>query len=329
MRRLALTVLASMLSVPAYAQIDAVENVERRVVAVTAPAGTQRLIVTRPKGAATRLPAILYVPWMDCASLAIPAEKLHGAQQIMKFLVERSGWVVGRIEKPGVGGSDGNCPDTDFDTELAGYRAAFAALSGDEWTAPGGIVVAALSFSGGVAPLIADGRPVRGYLVMSTWVRTWFERLIEFERRRMTEAKTPPADLASRMRLYAELYAAYLNEQLTPAQVIARRPPLGAVWEGSGTHQYGRPAAFFHQLQSLNLEDVWSRVSAPTLAIWGDRDLAMHRADHERIVALVNANRAGAATLRVVEGAGHDLSVSRVVPPDVLDGMARWLTTVR
>ena len=313
------------LSASAYAQTDAVEQVERRVVTVATPAGRQNMIVTRPVGAASRLPAILYLPWMDCASLAIPAEKRHGVQQIMKFLIERSGWVVGRIEKPGIGGSDGVCADTDFDAELAGYRAAFAALAADEWSAPGGLVVAGLSFSGGIAPLVADGRPVRGYLAMSTWVRTWFERLIEFERRRMFEAKTPPAELARRMRLYSELYAAYLNERLTPAQVTARRPALAAVWEGSGTHQYGRPASFFHQLQALNLEDAWSRVSAPTLVIWGDRDLAMHRIDHERLVSLVNGNRPGAATLKVVEGAGHDLAAGGVVPGAVFETITQWL----
>jgi pimeloyl-ACP methyl ester carboxylesterase len=316
-------------AVPVIAQIDAVENVERRVVDVTSRRGLrQTLIVTRPKGTMRQLPAILFLPWMNCDSLAIPEGRRHGAQIILKHLVEQSGFVLGRIEKPGVGGSEGVCADIDFDTELAAYQAAFQHLETDPWVEPRGLIVAAQSFSGGIVPLVSQGRPVRGYLIMSTWVRTWFERLIEFERLRMLQTKLEPAAIAQRMRQYAELYAIYLNQRLTPGEVISRRPDLQAVWEGSGTHQYGRAAAFFHQLQSLNLEDEWSRVSAPTLALWGDRDIAMHRLDHERIVALVNANSPGAATLRVVPGAGHDLAVDGKVAADVLEAIESWLQRV-
>ena len=317
------------LSVSASAQPDAVEHVDRRVVDVTSRTGlVQKLIVTRPTGSTGRLPAILFVPWMDCDSLAIPEGRKHGAQLILEFLVEQSGFVIGRIEKPGVGGSGGVCADIDFETELAGYQAGFERLASDDWVAPGGLVVAAQSFSGGVVPLIAQGRAVRGYFVMSTWVRTWFERLLEFERVRMMRAGVEPATLAQRLRQYSELYAIYLNQQITPGEVIARRPQLAAVWEGSGTHQYGRAARFFHQLQALNLEDAWSRVAAPTLVMWGDQDIAMHRVDHERIVELVNRNTPGAATLKVVANAGHDLAVAKQVPGDVFDAIRSWLRAI-
>jgi pimeloyl-ACP methyl ester carboxylesterase len=316
-------------STPVSAPIDAVQNVERRVVDVKSRKGlTQKLMITRPNGTARPLPAILFVPWMNCDSLAIPEGRLHGAQIILKHLVEQSGLVVGRIEKPGVGGSDGVCADIDFDTELAAYQAAFQYLDTDPWVAPGGLVVAAQSFSGGVAPLISQGRSVRGYFIMSTWVRTWFERLIEFERLRMLQARVDPAILARRMRQYVELYAIYLTQQITPGEAIARRPHLSEVWEGTDTHQYGRAAAFFHQLQSLDLEHEWSRVSAPTLVMWGDQDIAMHRLDHERIVALVNANNPGAATLMVVPGAGHDLAVVGKVPQEVFQAIESWLRRV-
>lgn len=305
---------------------DAVRGVERRVVDVRSSSGlTQKLIMTRPLGASGRLPAILFVPWMDCDSLAIPDTKLHGAQIIMRHLVERSGMVVGRSEKPGVGGSEGDCAEIDFATELDGYRAAFARLAADEWVAPGGLIVAAQSFSGGVVPLIAQDRPVRGYFVMSTWVRTWLERLLEFERLRMQAAGTPLDVIAQRMRQYSELYGIYLNEGVTPGEVIARRPALAEVWQGTGTHQYGRAARFFHQLQALNLEDAWSKVAVPALVMWGECDLAMHRVDHERIVSLVNGNAPGKALLHVVANGDHALSASGTVPKGVFDAIDTWL----
>jgi hypothetical protein len=54
----------------------------------------------------------------------------------------------------------------------------------------------------------------------------------------------------------------------------------------------------------------------------------MHRADHERIAALVNKNKPGAATFRVVQNGGHDLSVNGQVPEEVLQTIKSWLQMV-
>lgn len=308
---------------------DAVTFVERRVVQARSESGLlHNMIVTRPQGASERLPAILFVPWLNCDSLAIPESGLHGAQIILRYLIEQSGMVVGRIEKPGVGGSDGDCTRVDFETELAGFRAGFDRLSADEWVAPGGLIVAAQSYSGGVLPLVARGHPVRGYLVMSSWVRTWLERLLEFERRRMSASNVPLDELAERMRRYSELYGQYLNGHGSPAELIAVQPRLAAVWDGTETHQYGRILRFFQQLQSLNLEAEWAKVQVPTLAMWGDEDLAMHRVDHERIVELVSRNRPGAGQLFIVKGGDHSLMAHGGVADDVIRAIAAWLKHV-
>jgi pimeloyl-ACP methyl ester carboxylesterase len=306
---------------------DEVRGVQQKTLRVNSRGGTQQLLVSRPNGTAAPAAAILVLPWMDCDSLVLPAEKLHGFQLLMRHLVERSGLVVGRVQKPGVGGSSGVCRDTDFDTELAAYRASFETLVADPWV-NGRVVILGQSFSGGVVPLVAGPDRAAGYIVVNSWVRTWLERLLEFERNLMIQEKADARTLAVRMRAFSELYGAYLNERITPAEVIARRPQLTAVWKGEGTHQYDRPAAFFHQLQALNLEEEWSRVTRPTLILWGEADIVMHRADHERIAALVNHARPGAATLLTVPRAGHTLTVEGRVPDGVFATLEQWLTGV-
>jgi hypothetical protein len=47
-----------------------------------------------------------------------------------------------------------------------------------------------------------------------------------------------------------------------------------------------------------------------------------------RIVALVNANRPGAATLKVVPGGGHDLAVGGYVPADFIEATDAWMRRV-
>ena len=81
------------------------------------------------------------------------------------------------------------------------------------------------------------------------------------------------------------------------------------LWDEPGTHQYGRPARCYQQLQALNLEDAWSRVRQPTLVVRGEYDIAMQRSDHERIVELVNTAQPGAARLVVVPQMDHSLFV--------------------
>jgi pimeloyl-ACP methyl ester carboxylesterase len=238
-----------------------------------------------------------------------------------------------RVEKPGVGDSEGICTETDLDTELAGNRAAFEALKAHPWVDPTRIVAMGQSFAGGLLPLVAKPAETRGYLFLNSWVRTWLERLLEFERLRLESSGLSAGDVSLRMRRLAELYGLVLEGGMTPAEAISRKPELGLVWEDPPAHQYGRPIRFLQQLQATNVSAAWEKVDRPTLAVYGEADIVMSRNDHERVVAMVNRNNAGAGQLLLVPGMNHGLSAPRpgggeglpdVVATTVLD----WLRKV-
>jgi pimeloyl-ACP methyl ester carboxylesterase len=88
---------------------------------------------------------------------------------------------------------------------------------------------------------------------------------------------------------------------------VQDRPELAELWpEGADrTHLYGRPLAFYQQLQKLNLAGAWSRVKVPTLVLHGQYDWIMSREDPELIAQYVNANRHGAARFVEVPEMGH------------------------
>jgi hypothetical protein len=88
----------------------------------------QRVIVSRPRGAGERLPAVFFIPWLSCDSVEVPEGRRGGSETLLYRIATESGLVLMRVEKPGVGDSEGVCSETDLDTELAGNRAAFAAL---------------------------------------------------------------------------------------------------------------------------------------------------------------------------------------------------------
>ena len=85
------------------------------------------------------------------------------------------------------------------------------------------------------------------------------------------------------------------------------QPKLVDLWPDGADHEhlYGRPLAFYQQLQKLNLAAAWARVKVPTLVLHGEYDWIMSRDDHEIIAKLVNANAPGAAKFVELPKTGH------------------------
>lgn len=264
---------------------------------VSGPAGTRlRTIVTRPSGAERPLPALFLVGWLSCDSVEAPASARGSIPAMLRGLAAQSGMLFVRVDKPGVGDSEGVCGDTDFAAELAGYRAAFRQLLSRPDVDRARVFVFGWSNGAGVAPLVPEGAPVAGYVVSGGWVRTWYEHMLEYERRQMTLSGKSPGEINDAMKKEEELYDLYLNRSMTPGAVLEARPDLASVWADEPERQYGRPSRFYQQLQKLNLEGVWSAVDAPVLSIHGEYDSIMGREDNERIPAIVNARHPGYGT---------------------------------
>jgi pimeloyl-ACP methyl ester carboxylesterase len=270
-----------------------------------------RTIFTRPEKASGRLPAVFFVGWLSCDSIEAPRgpSASDGMAQLIARLVTRSGWATFRVDKPGAGDSEGTCSACDFETELAGYRAAFRALAEDPRVDPARVVLVGMSNGGGFAPLVPDGRAAAGYVSIGGWGRTWYEHMLETDRIRAALSGKSPAELTRLMKATAELYTAYLIGKKAPGDVVRAAPSLASVWSEPPAHQYGRPAAFYQQLQDLNLAEAWEKVDARTLVLWGDQEFIMSRADAEAIAAAVNAKHPGRARFAVLPKTSHFLTV--------------------
>ena len=224
---------------------------------------------------------------------------------MLQVVAQTPGFAMVRLEKPGVGDSEGDCAQTDFKPELAAYRVAFQHLKDYAFVAPDRIFLFGMSNGGGFAPLVADGAPVKVYVVDGGWIKTWFEHMLEMERRRLALAGHPPGEINILMRSVATLYSAYLLDGQPPQEVFAKHPDLRKLWEGPDDRQYGRPTSYYQQLQDLNLMAAWSAVRVPVLALHGEYDWIMSRGDFELLVELVNHNKEGSAELIELPHTGH------------------------
>ena len=284
-----------------------------------------RTFVTRPNNSG-KVPVIFFVGWLSCDSMEYPdAGTRDGFGIFLRRLIDRTGYATVRMDKPGVGESQGDCGKTDFESEMGGWQAAFEAMARYDFIDLDRVFVVGMSNGGGFSPMVVRDHPVRGFISCGSWGRTWYEHMLELERGRLTEAGKAPAEVNSAVKVFAEFYDLYLVKRMTPGQVVAEHPEWKTLWYDAPDGQYGRPAAFYQQLQALNLGEVWQNVKAPVLVIRGSADTIMSRADSEAIVQVVNQVHPGRARYLEVENMTHGLTVNDRFDDQLLRTLLNWM----
>lgn len=261
-------------AVPVPTAAERVPGVQAEPVVIrTADRAQLRGVLTRPEGARGRLPAILFIGWLSCNTVAIPAEKPDGWAVMLARVARDSGAMLLRVDKRGVGGSTGDCSRLDYDTEAADYAAALAWLRARPDVEPGRIVLFGGSMGSNIAPLIAASHgPVAGVLVWGGGARTWAERTRNFERARVDLGGTAPGDRAAEVTRRNRAIERVIVKGTSPSN----DPALAADWarlaQAKPEGMYGRPLAFHRQAQRANWVAAWGRVRAPVLATIGAND---------------------------------------------------------
>jgi len=285
-----------------------------------------RTFITRPNNATGKVPAIFFVGWLSCDSMEYPdADTKDGFGILLHRLIEQSGYATVRMDKQGVGESQGDCSKADFTTELSGYQSAFDEMFKYDFIDPTRIFVVGLSNGGGTGPLVPCQHPVRGYIAASSWGRTWYEHMLDLERRRMMEEGKAPAEVNTAVKAFVEFYTLYLMKGLTPGQVIIQHSEWKNLWYDSPDGQYGRPAAFYQQLQALNLGETWQKVNEPVLVIRGTGDNIMSRADSEAIARIVNQVHPGHARYLQIDDMTHGFTVNEKFYGDLVPTLLNWM----
>ena len=273
-----------------------------------------RTITTRPKEATVRLPAIYFVQWLSCDSIEYPLNpKDHGWQQMLQLLAARSGVMMMRTEKAGVGDSEGDCADLDYETDLKHHREALAKLRANPLVDPARIVIFGASMGGNMAALLAAETSPAGLVIWGTAIKTWFEHLVEFNRRHLELSGRPPAEIAAVVSRQISFLEQFLIAGRSPAEIAAANPALGAVWSeirgSAGATLYGRPYRFHQQAQGRDWLGAIGQVRAPTLVLYGEYDWFEELDDHALITRVIERSRPGSARLVVVPRMNHHFSV--------------------
>lgn len=271
-----------------------------------------RTIVTRPSGAAGKLPAIMLAQWVSCGSLDVPADR----PSLVRELAEKSGMAFVRIERSGTGDSEGvPCSALDYDTEVRHYREAFDQIARHPWIDAARIVIFGNSLGSTTAPLIAEGKAVAGVAVQGGGALTYLERMIHFDRIYLERSgKYSPTQIQEEMNRRIPFHVEYLLNRRTPEQVEREHPELRGVWASirggaEAPPHYGRPYAWHQQAASKDFLEAWAKVRAPVLVIYGEYDQFETRHGHQLIADTLNKLRPGSATFIEVPKADHEIEL--------------------
>ncbi len=266
---------------------------------------TQRTIITKPKKQGKQ-PAVVLIGGLSCSSIETYPGRSGNWVQTIKDLVEKSGMVVMRIEKPGVGDSEGDCSSSDFFTDLEGYRAAIKSLKSKPYVDTSRIVVYGSSMGSALAPLLANEFDLAGVISDGTFFKTWFEHMLEIERRILQFQGNTELEIVSKMnKYYFPLYYGMLIENKTYQQVVDTYPALAEFNYHAPAHMYGRPVKYYQQLQQIDLAGQWEEIEVPVRILRGEHDWIMSEIDNRMIIEVLKRNGHKDHVLHIYPGLDH------------------------
>ena len=268
------------------------DNLDTYYEEVTSSYGiTQRIIITKPKKTGTQ-PAVILIGGLSCSSIETYSGR-RGTNwgKTIKDLVEKSNMIVMRIEKPGVGDSNGDCSQSDFLMDLEGYRSAIRYLKSKPYVDTSRIIVYGSSMGSALAPFLANEFDLAGVISDGTFFKTWYEHMLEIERRILSFQGNTESQIAEKMnKYYIPLYHGMLIGKKTYQEVVDEYPALAEYNYHDPEHMYGRPMAYYQQLQDFDLAGAWEKVKVPVRILRGTNDWIMSSFDNKMIIEVLQRN---------------------------------------
>ena len=127
-----------------------------------------RTIVSTPNRPGGRFPAVMVLQGGGCGSIDNPTAPEVGPNEFI-HRIAAEGYATMRVEKSGVGDSEGPpCDTIGYWQELEGYQAALAVLRHHPQVDANRVFLVGISLGGVFAPTLAAQTPVRGLVVYGT-----------------------------------------------------------------------------------------------------------------------------------------------------------------
>ncbi|MGO9917944.1 MAG: alpha/beta fold hydrolase [Isosphaeraceae bacterium] len=270
-----------------------------------------RTIVTRPTKPG-KYPGFLFIQGFSPISYDFTLEGSTGDVATLDgpilFEFANSGFVTLRVEKPGVGDSEGGpFAEMDYTTELDIYRQSLKQLKETKEVDFGNVFIFGHSMGGAFGPMIAAENPVKGLVVYGVASRTWFEYLLDTLRYQGLVAGDTFEKADDLVRQGSQLLALVFLENQSVDEVKKSHPKLAGLADSlfPGGLFNGKALVFWRQLVETNFAAYWATCNAHVLAVRGASDFVTYDADHKLIADIVNRAHPGWGKSAVLPGSDH------------------------
>ncbi len=219
-----------------------------------------------------------------------------------------SNFVTIRVEKPGVGDSEGGpFAPMDYHSEIGIYKEALKQLKSLTMTDKDNVFIFGHSMGGAFGPMIAAENPVKGIAVYGTASRTWFEYLLDTIRYQGLVGGDTFENADEVSRQGARLMALVFLENKSPEEVKKSHPQLSQLADAffPGGLFNGKNLDFWRQLAQINFPAYWAKTKAHVLSVRGESDFVTYDADHKLIADVMNKVSPGLGTFKIAPHSDH------------------------
>ncbi|MDE3271838.1 PDZ domain-containing protein [Pseudoalteromonas sp. G4] len=249
--------------------------------AVSYEGNSLRSIVHVPKqlNPSQKAPAIFFIQGYTCDSIDYGMLPNITTRQMIDQYTQ-AGYVVYRIEKPGLGDSisEKPCRDIDFTTESKAFLQGLNALKTHKQVDPENVFLFGHSLGVLHAPVIAKQSPVKGIIGYGGVLKRWYDYMVDIY---LKQSVTHFNLSERRARKNTELATPFLNLWLnteTPWQKIVndervKKAMAANLLEINGELSVNRHYSFFRDLNRYDFNKLWQEIDTPVLMMHGSLDI--------------------------------------------------------
>lgn len=271
-----------------------------------------RTILHLPKGK-SKPPLIYFIQGYPCQSIDLAFQPQHPTRKLVDDWV-KAGFAVYRIEKPGMGDSEGgaSCFALDFEEEVAVFRTGYRDILSRPDVDTSCVFLFGHSIGGIIAPLLASEFEPKGVITYGTVINSWFEYMQELTRVQGVYFNQPDTIVERDIRNATPFWYALLVAQKSKEEIL-KDSSIYYMLEAEGNLQDFQDGQFIQRhytywtgIQNIHLSWEWANVKSNVLALYGEFDIQALHAEHiYAIERIVNTEHPGNATAKIIAGADH------------------------